>query len=250
MKSRCLILPILLILLSMAPTKQPVQVYLVGDSLMADKAASRYPLTGWGQVLHEYFSPDVTVHNLAHYGRTTRTFVAENHWKLLLDSLKKGDYVLIGFGHNDEKVDIPNIGVQLADFRNYLLGFIKDVRQQSAIPVLLTPVSRRSFINGVYQDTHKAYADVTREIAQQQNVPLIDLEQKTEQIVRKMGEDGSKKFFNWVDRAAYPAYPKGSKDNTHLSAYGAHQVAALVAEGVRAQHLALAKYLVVANNNF
>ena len=223
--------------------KDKVRIFLVGDSLMAEKKARAYPLTGWGQVLGEYFNAHVSVINLAQDGRTTRSFVKEGCWQKVLDTAKAGDYIFIGFAHNDEKIALPEIGVPINDYTAYLTKFVKEAKAIKAVPILLTPVMRRNFVAGTLRDTHGVYADAVREVARTENVPLIDLQRKTEEIVTALGDEPSKQLYNWIDSAAYKAYPKGAKDNTHLSITGARKVAGLVADEIKTLHLPLATYL-------
>jgi predicted peptidase/lysophospholipase L1-like esterase len=230
--------------LAAKPKPDKTTVYIVGDSLAANKDWHKYPLAGWGQILSHFFDQQVTIKNKAVDGATTHSFFKEGHWKPVIDSVQNGDYVLIEFGHNDEKVDLPGIGVQLPEYRANLLQIIKEVRAKAGIPVLLTPVSRRSFENGKFQDTHRAYADAIRGIGTENHVSIIDLEQKTEQLLRGLGDEGSKKMYNWVDSAAmYASYPKGVSDNTHLSITGAYQVAAYIARGIEANRLPVSKHI-------
>src|SRR5215203_5215415 len=109
MRTRFLLLPLAILgLVGMAP--RPVTLFLVGDSTMAQKLASKRPETGWGEALQQYFDVDrVRVVNLAKNGRSTRSFQTEGRWEALLEELKPGDYVFIQFGHNDEKADNPSV---------------------------------------------------------------------------------------------------------------------------------------------
>ncbi|MDQ7947350.1 MAG: rhamnogalacturonan acetylesterase, partial [Pedobacter sp.] len=175
-------------------------------------------------------------------GRSTKSFLNEKRWESVLSTLKPGDYVLIEFGHNDEKVDRPEIGTSLVEFKNNLAKFVVETRAKNAYPILLTPIMRRSFTNGKLQDTHLGYPDVVRKLADSLHVPLIDMHQKTQRLLADLGEQPSIQLFNHVD-PGHVNYPEGKKDNTHLSPQGAKAVAALVVEGIRENRLGLMKYL-------
>ena len=219
-------------------------LYIIGDSTAANKAPKAYPETGWGMELQSFFKGDVKVDNRALNGRSTKSFRAEKRWQPILDNLRPGDYVFIEFGHNDEKVDKPAVGVTLADFKINLVNYVNETRSKKAIPVLLTPISRRSFKNGILVDSHGGYPLVTRQVADSLKVPLIDMLSKTEGLLSRLGDVASVKLFNHVD-SGNVNYPNGKKDDTHLSPEGAKQVAGLVAKGIKENKLAIAKSLML-----
>lgn len=220
-----------------------VTIHLVGDSTMADKPhPETNPERGWGQMLHEFFSESVTILNHAVNGRSTRSFLSEGKWEAVRSTLSPGDYVFIQFGHNDEKNhDSSRYTNPWTGFRRNLARFVLDAREKGAIPVLFTPVVRRNFNDdGVLEDTHGAYPFVMRDVARELNVPLIDLQLKTEDLVRSLGPEPSKDLYMWITPGAYAMYPEGKQDNTHFTAAGARAVARLAAEGVRDSRLPLA----------
>lgn len=222
--------------------KKQTTLYIIGDSTAANKTPKAYPETGWGMELQAFFNADVKVDNRALNGRSTKSFRNEKRWQPILDSLKPGDYVFIEFGHNDEKVDKPAVGVSLADFKVNLVNYVKETRSKKAIPVLLTPISRRSFKDGVLIDSHGDYPGVTRKVADSLNVPVIDMLVKTESLLTRLGDAESIKLFNHVD-SGNVNYPQGKKDDTHLSPLGAKQIAGLVVQGIKELKLGLAKKL-------
>jgi len=229
-------------LLSFTLIQKKTIVYIIGDSTAANKQPKAYPETGWGMELQSFFKADVVVDNRALNGRSTKSFRAENHWQPILDKLNPGDYVFIEFGHNDEKIDKPAVGVSLPEFKTNLINYIKESRSKKAIPVLLTPISRRSFKNGVLIDSHGGYPNITRQVADSLKVPLIDMQRKTESLLVRLGDIPSIKLFNYVD-SGNVNYPTGKKDDTHLSPDGAKLVAGLVVEGIKELKLGLAKKL-------
>ncbi|MBC6111744.1 rhamnogalacturonan acetylesterase [Pedobacter fastidiosus] len=229
-------------LLSFTFVQKKITVYIIGDSTAANKKPEAFPETGWGMELQAFFKSDVVVDNRALNGRSTKSFQTEKHWQPILDQLAPGDYVFIEFGHNDEKTDKPAIGTSLAEFKANLVKFVNETRSKKAFPVLLTPISRRSFKNGVLIDSHGDYPSVTRKVADSLKVPLIDMLIKTESLLNRMGDLPSIKLFNHVD-SGNVNYPTGKKDDTHLSPEGAKQVAGLVVNGIKEQKLNLAKKL-------
>jgi len=222
--------------------RQKTTVYIIGDSTAANKLPKAYPETGWGMELQSFFKANVVVDNRALNGRSTKSFKNENQWQPILEKLAPGDYVFIEFGHNDEKIDKRGTGTSLEEFKNNLVDYVNETRSKKAIPVLLTPISRRSFKNGILVDTHGGYPNVTRKVADSLKVPLIDMLAKTEDLLTKLGDLPSIKLFNYVDSGSVN-YPAGKKDDTHLSPEGAKTIAGLVVQGVEEQKLALAKSL-------
>jgi lysophospholipase L1-like esterase len=238
----------LLALLLLAPAalaKGPVTVFIAGDSTAANKQENKRPETGWGEQLQKYFDEHkVRVDNHAANGRSTKTFISENRWQALLDKVKAGDYVLIQFGHNDESKDKGDRYTPPDDFRRNLERFVSDVRARKATPVLLTPVMRRRFDKeGKFYDTHGEYPDITRRVASEQKVALIDMHRKSEKVLVKYGPEESRKLFLQLKAGENPNYPQGVEDNTHFSPAGADIMAALAVEGIREQRLGLAKFL-------
>jgi lysophospholipase L1-like esterase len=225
--------------------KEPVVVYLAGDSTMAKKLPEKRPETGWGEGLQNYFKEtEVRIDNHAMNGRSTRSFIAENRWQAIIDKLKTGDYVFIQFGHNDAAKDRTDRYTPPEDYRKNLIRFINEVREKKATPVLLTPVMRRRFDkDGNFQDSHGEYPNIVRAVATENKVALIDMHRKSEGVIKRYGAEESKKLFLHLKPDENPNYPKGIEDNTHFSPLGAEAMAALAAEGIREQKLGLARYL-------
>ena len=215
--------PFLLILISGSVwAKGPITVYLAGDSTMARKLPEKRPETGWGEALQAWFKEgEVRVDNHAQNGRSTRTFISEGRWQAIIDTLKKGDYVFIQFGHNDESKDKVDRYTPPADYRRNLIDFIRTAREKKATPVLLTPVMRRRFDkDGHFYDTHGEYPDIVRAVAREQRVSLIDMHRQSETVIKQYGVEGSRSLFLQLAPGANPNYPRGIEDNTHFSPVG------------------------------
>jgi len=247
MKIAAVIISILFSSVFAPAQKSPIVVYLAGDSTMAEKTSDKRPETGWGEYLQSQFDDSkVKIENHAQNGRSTKSFIAEGRWQKIVESLKKGDYVFIEFGHNDEKLDKPGVGAAAnGEYRDNLIRFVKDVRAKNAFPVLLTPVMRRRFDeNGKFFDTHGEYPDAVRKVAAEYKVPLIDMHRKSEAVLIKFGAEDSKSLFLQLKPKAHPNYPNGVEDNTHFSAFGAEQMARAAADGIAETKIGLAKYLI------
>src|SRR5215210_5987118 len=142
------------------PPKKKTTVYLIGDSTMCDYESNRAPLAGWGAPFRYFFDSSVMIDNRAKGGRSTRTFLGENRWQPIADSLQEGDYVFIQFGHNDEAKEekYKDRYTPVPDYKKNLVKFINESRAKKAIPVLITPVARMSFDSvGKMKETHVEY---------------------------------------------------------------------------------------------
>jgi lysophospholipase L1-like esterase len=224
-------------------TKQ-ITLYTIGDSTMANKTTEVYPEKGWGQLFQKCYDSRVIVRNRATNGRSTKSFMAEGRWKAVLDSLKKGDYVFIQFGHNDEKIDKPAVYTDPATtFRDNLSKYIFDTRSKGAIPVLLTPIVRRKFDEtGKLTYTHGKYPDAVREVAALHKVICIDMQMLTMNYVNSLGDEASRKIYLWTPPDS--RFPQGRKDDTHLSEVGAGIFAGLVAREVAKMKIPLARHII------
>ena len=223
---------------------EKISVYLIGDSTMAQKQPDKFPETGWGMALQQFFKDNVEIKNHAVNGRSTKSFINEGRWLKVVDELKKGDYVFIQFGHNDEKSqDSSRFVNPYSGYRANLTKFVNEAREKGTIPILLTSVVRRNFNEfGSLIDTHGAYTEVTRSVAHEMNVPLIDMNILTEQLVISYGPEKSKKLYMWV-KPGDKNYPDGRQDDTHFNNEGAETVAGLAVQEIKKQNLPLAKFL-------
>ncbi len=224
----------------------PLTVHLVGDSTMADKPdPENNPERGWGQLLPEYFNDLVTVKNHAVNGRSTTSFIGEGNWTSVMQSVRPGDYVLIQFGHNDQKeYDPDRYSNAYSDYRRNLEQMAAEVRDKGARPVLLSSIVRRNFNDaGTLVDTHGPYPFVARSVAAGLQIPFIDLQQMTADLVTGLGPDRSAGLYMILEPGAWEMYPEGRVDNTHLNERGAREVAGMVARSVREMGLPLAGYL-------
>nr|WP_234568046.1 rhamnogalacturonan acetylesterase [Rhodohalobacter sp. 614A] len=234
----------LLLPLCVSHQPKPVTVYLVGDSTMSQKEVRAYPETGWGMPFSTFFDETVTVENHAKNGRSTRTFLEEGRWQPIVDNLKAGDYVFIQFAHNDE-VPTKEQYTQPDQYQKNLRKYVSESREKGAIPVLLTPIARRHFDENEHlNDTHAKYAELMREVANKMDVPLIDLDQKSQALLKSLGPEKSVFLYNHLKPGQHPSYPEGVEDNTHFSEYGARRMAELALQGIRDLELDLAERIV------
>ncbi|MEV6874283.1 rhamnogalacturonan acetylesterase [Amycolatopsis sp. NPDC051128] len=220
-----------------ASAATPVHVYIAGDSTASTYVSSQAPRAGWGQALPVFLTSNAVAVNVAKSGASSKSFIDLGRLDHILGLIKKGDYLLISFGHNDEKIDDPARYTEPSTtYKQYLSQYVDKSRAKGAIPVLLTPVERRHFTSaGVMSPSHGAYPAAMRELAAAKRVPLVDLTAASTALWNRVGVEGTKKHFMIFPAGNYPNYPSGSADNTHFQAFGAIEVARLVATALRDQ---------------
>lgn len=225
--------------------KPKIKLWLIGDSTIAIKEKKAYPETGWGMPFANFWDSTITIENRAKNGRSSKSFMAENLWQPVLDNLKEGDYVFIQFGHNDEAVSKAERYSTPDTFKMNLTRYVKETRARKAIPILITPVSRRKFNgDGNVVETH-VYSPLVRKIATELNVPLIDLDKKSMELYQQFGVENSKLLFLQLKPGAHPNYPEGVEDNTHFNELGARLIAQLVLKEIKELKLQLADRIVI-----
>ncbi len=209
-----------------------MRIFVCGDSTAASYNPEETRMVGWGQLLGD-FLPGVTVVNLSMAGRSTKTFLAEGRLEPA-GQADPGDLVLIQFAHNDENEKKPErYTAPWTEFPENLKFFIRFAREHGAVPVLLTPICMRIWQDGKLQPTHGEYPAAMRAVAEEMNVPLIDVYVESFRIVESMGAEGSKALFMGLD----PARPEAAEDNAHTRRAGAERFAAAAARGLKAAGL-------------
>jgi len=228
------------------PANPGFTLFLIGDSTMADKPViPANPERGWGQLLPLYFQEGVRIENHAVNGRSSKSFLDQGRWATVTNRLKPGDYVIIQFGHNDEKKNDPKRYTEpFGSFMTNLVTFIRETRAHQATPILATPVVRRKFdTNGVLIDTHGDYVKAVRQAAQEQQTSLLDLNRLSAELVTSLGPDSSKRLYDWIPAGEFERAPKGLSDDTHFNAYGAIRICDLAIGEIKTNVPPLAVWL-------
>lgn len=216
-------------------------VFLCGNSTVVDQ--DNEPWASWGQMIPYFFDTNVCIANYAESGESANTFIAAGRLKKALSQMKKGDYLFMEFGHNDQKQKGPGKGAYYS-FMTSLKTFIDEARLRGAHPVLVTPTQRRSFDpDGHIRDTHEDYPEAIRWLAEKENVPLIDLNEMTRTLYEAMGVEPSKRAFVHYPAGSYPGQTQDFADNTHFNPYGAYEIARCIVEGLKTQVPDLARHL-------
>ena len=228
--------------LEITPAPEAVTVYLAGDSTVTDQPAE--PWCAWGQMLPRFFGPNVAVANNAESGESLRSFSDARRLDKVLSTMKAGDYLFIQFGHNDQKEHGDGVGA-FTTYAADLKRFVAEARKRGGLPVLVTPMNRRRFNEGGrIVNTLGDYPEAVRRTAKEENVPLIDLNAMSKTLFEALGPQGTLKAFVHYPAGTFPDQPHELKDDTHFNAYGAYQLAKCIVEGIKADKLALTKYLV------
>lgn len=218
-------------------------IYCIGDSTMADKPTDGgNPERGWCQALSSYCKTPSALKNHAVNGRSSKSFINEGRWDAITKKLKKGDWVLIQFGHNDQKSKSPERYTNpYSGFRMNLVKFIEETREKGAHPILMSSIVRRHFNKeGTLCDTHGAYPFVTLWVARNLEVPFVDMQWMTEKAVNKLGPDASKSLYMCYEPRDISFFPEGKTDNTHLNPKGADSFARLFLTSIYTQNLKIA----------
>lgn len=259
-------------------------IFIIGDSTAANKDISKGKLErGWGMALQCYFDDNIVVDNHAVNGCSTKSFIDEGRWDKVKDKMKPGDYVIIQFGHNDEKPKSDRHTDPGSTFDYNLAKYVRETREHGGIPVLMNCVVRRNFFvsapefsaqsgtllakndddeklrtqtfnDGIKMmegdslvDTHGLYSVAPRDVALRMNCHFVDANKITHDLEQGLGREESKRLHMWFLPETEPTEPKGKQDNTHYNVYGAHQVALLLADALCDEIPLLRKYRVDAD---
>lgn len=209
-------------------------VYLAGDSTVQTYDVGYAPQAGWGQMLERFLSDDVAVNNHAIGGRSSKNFITQGRLDAILREIRPGDHLFVQFGHNDATQGVDDRYASPEDYKEYLRVYVEGARQRGATPVLVTPVSRRSFDaeTGLFNVSFPDYVAKMTELAVEEDVLLVDLSASSRAFLDEIGPEAAKAVFLHVDPGIFPNRPAGTVDDTHFQEYGAIQMARLVAQGV------------------
>ncbi|WP_395736808.1 rhamnogalacturonan acetylesterase [Prosthecobacter sp.] len=226
--------------IGITPAKDPLTIFLAGDSTVTDQA--KEPYAGWGQMLPRFFQPGVAVSNQACSGLALFSFRSQKRLEKVLSMMKKGDYLFIQFGHNDQKTKNRNAG-PFTTYKADLKQFIEAARSKGGIPVLVTPMERRRWNGSKLEPTLTDYAEAVRQTGAENQVPVIDLNAMSLKLYAALGPDASAKAFVHYPANTFPGQDKALKDNTHHNAYGGYELARCIVEGLKTSVPALAAHL-------
>ena len=261
---------IIFILISLAFAKTKTRtIFIVGDSTAAKKDTKNGKVErGWGMMLQNCFDKNyIKVDNHAVNGASSLSFISGGRWKKVLRRIRPGDFVVIQFGHNDEKSGQKKHTDPGSTFNEVLSRYCNETRELGGIPILMNCVVRRNFAKNTYNngddealrnttyadgakveesdiliDTHGDYRFAPITVAKELNVYFVDANQITHELEQGLGVEGSKKLHMWFLPGQERSEIKGKKDNTHYNIYGAQVIANLLADGICEEIPELKKY--------
>ena len=204
-------------------------VFLLGDSTVCDQPGE--PYASWGQMITRFFGGKVAIANHAESGESLKSSLVAKRLDKVLSLMRRGDYLLIQYGHNDEKEKGEGVGA-FTTYKASLKQFVTATKRKGGIPILITPMHRRTFdANGKITNSHGDYPEAVRQAAKEEKVALIDLTAMSKDIYESLGRDGSGVMFK-------------EGDGTHHNAYGAYELAKAIVQSIRDQNLPLQHFLI------
>lgn len=218
-------------------------IFLCGNSTVVDQPYE--PWASWGQMIPRWFGPEVSISNNAESGLTAGSFLGSYRLDKILTMMKKGDYVICEFGHNDQKEKMAGAGAWY-NFSYNLKVFIDKVRAKGGNIIFVTPTQRRRFDDATHSkilETHGDYPDAMRAVAKREGVPVIELHDMTRTFFETLGYENSKKALVHYPANTFPGQDKPLADNTHFNPYGAYEIAKMVVMGMKQLNLPIVKYL-------
>ncbi len=218
-------------------------IFLCGNSTVVDQPYE--PWASWGQMIPRWFGPEIAISNNAESGLTAGSFLGSYRLDKILTMMKKGDYVICEFGHNDQKEKMAGAGAWY-NFSYYLKIFIDKVRAKGGNIIFVTPTQRRRFDDATHSkilETHGDYPDAMRAVAKREGVPVIELHDMTRTFFEALGYENSKKALVHYPANTFPGQDKPLADNTHFNPYGAYEIAKMVVMGMKQLNLPIVKYL-------
>ena len=203
-------------------------MFIAGDSTSTDQGAE--PFNSWGQMITRWFKDDIAVANHGESGESLKSFIGENRLAKLMSVIKPGDWLLVQFGHNDQKEKSEDVGA-FTTYTRDLKRFVTEARAHGATPVLITPVQRLNFDEaGHIVNTLGDYPEAVRRLAKEENVALIDLNALSAKFYERLGPVEAVKAF-------------APGDKTHHDDYGSYEIAKIMVQGIREAEPLLAKHL-------
>ena len=228
--------------ITIEPVHDVTTVFLCGNSTVVDQEDE--PWASWGQMITRWFGPQVAIANYAESGLSCTSFLAQLRLDKILTQLKPGDYVIVEFGHNDEKEKNAGDGAWYSYSRNLKI-FVDRVRSAGGNIIFCTPTARRFFNDDhkTIRNTHGDYPEAMKTVAEREGVPVIDLTQMSTIFYETLGEEGSKKSLVHYPANTFPRQDNPLADNTHFNPFGAWEIAKMVVMGLKQTGSPLVDYL-------
>lgn len=212
-------------------------IYIAGDSTAETKKPEDKPMSGWGEYLQDYLNSSVAVDNHAMGGRSTKSFLDEKRLDAIINQIKEDDYLLIQFGHNDQKIEDPTRYTDaFGTYQENLRLYINKVREKKAHPILVSSISRRAYKDGkIDRESLGDYPAAMKEVAKKEDVFYIEGTHLSADYLDELGIEQSKDLFLHLAPNTYPNYPEGLVDNTHFSEKGGKIFAEIIGKELKSK---------------
>jgi len=216
-------------------TNRHIKVYIAGDSTVQTYDESYIQQAGWGQFISEYFTTNIEFINHAIGGRSSKSFIKEGRFDIILKTIEKGDYLLIQMGHNDASIDKPERYTEPnVEYKKYLKIYLDRARDNGAIPILITPVATLKFAGEHFSDEFTEYCISMKQLALQENVKCIDLMAKSLDYFKTIGYGEAYTMF---------MVSSNNVDYTHFTQKGAKKIAEILSEELAKVDTIFSKYI-------
>lgn len=216
--------------------KKKISVYLAADSTVRYYDASQYPQAGWGQFIADYLTAEVVIENHAVGGKSSKSFITEGLFDPIMDAIEEHDYLFIQFGHNDSTKNRPERYTEAYDdYKLYLQCYINGARAKKAIPVLVTPVGKLHYVNHEFLMDFGDYCNAMKEVAEANDVFIIDLMKESIDYLSAIGYDRAKELY---------MITVNGTDCTHFTEKGANEMARLVSYEIKELNCSLSHELI------
>ncbi|MES2692376.1 MAG: rhamnogalacturonan acetylesterase [Verrucomicrobiota bacterium] len=216
---------------------EPVTVptlFLLGDSTVCDQ--SKEPYNSWGQMLPRFFKPTLAVANHGESGETYRDSLARRRLDKIVSALRPGDWVMMQFGHNDQKQIAAKTGGPGTTYKEEIRKHVAAIRAHGGTPILVSPMERRRFTpEGKVELTLTDYANAARDTARELEIEFIDLHALSQRLYAALGPERSAR--------AFATAADGQIDNTHHNNYGSYEVARCIVQALRDRQHPLAQFI-------
>jgi lysophospholipase L1-like esterase len=226
------------------PNLEATTVFLTGSNSVVDQDCE--PWAAWGQMLPIFFAPGpIVIANYAEAGETLRDFAGERRLDKIWSLAKPGDYLFIEFNLHDQFTG-PGFHDPFTTYKAMLKQWITEAYMRQVIPVLVTSVDRKSLNSGGKDiDTLcNEYAEVMRQVAVEERVPLIDLNGMSEALYEAWGPESAQKVFAHYAVSTRPGQYTVLKDSAHFNTFGAFEMARCVVRGIADANLDIARYII------
>jgi len=190
----------------------------------------------------DFFGKGIVISNHAESGETIKSFTGERRFAKIFSTLKKGDFLLIQFAHNDQKSGSGFVSID--EYKHLIRTYEAQAKERGAAVILVTAMNRRTFDDtGHIKQSLGDYPQAMRDVAAEDHLGLIDLNNMSKQLFEAMGPQGTVKAFVHYPANTFPSQPEELRDDTHFNAYGAYELARCIVQSIRDQNLPLAPYL-------